>query len=51
MSFARKLKRKGQLNEVNNSWCRKCGAKLGVHKGIVICKKCGAEFGRVSDRI
>lgn len=51
MSLARKLKRREQLSEIRNSYCRKCGYKLVAHKGMVICKKCGAEYGRVSDRI
>lgn len=51
MSFERKLKRKEQLQEIDNSWCRKCGTKLIVRKGVVVCRKCGAEYGRVSDRV
>ena len=51
MSLKRQLKRKQQLQEIGNSYCRKCGSKLYVHKGSVYCKKCGAEYGKVRDRV
>lgn len=51
MSFARQLKRKQQLQEIRNSWCRKCGEKLVVRKGAVRCEKCNAYHGKVSDRV
>ena len=50
MSFNRQLKRKQQVQEIRNSYCRKCGSKLYIHKGMAYCKKCGAEYGKVSDR-
>lgn len=51
MSLARKLKRKQQLQEIRNSYCRKCGSKLVIRKGSVSCKKCGVEYGKVRDRV
>lgn len=51
MSSSRQFKREQQLEEIRRSYCRKCGNKLVVRKGIVSCKKCGAEHGRVSDRV
>lgn len=50
MSFDRKLKRKQQLQEIQNSYCRKCGCNLIVRKGVVHCEKCGAQYGKVRDR-
>jgi uncharacterized Zn finger protein (UPF0148 family) len=51
MSLARQLKRKQQLQEIRNSYCRKCGTRLFTNNGKVICKKCGADYGKVRDRI
>jgi hypothetical protein len=51
MSSDRRLKRKQQLQEIRNSYCRKCGDKLIVTKGDVICKGCGARYGKVRDRV
>ena len=51
MSLVRQLKRKQQLQEIRNSYCRKCGSKLVIRKGKVSCKKCGVEYGKVSDRV
>lgn len=51
MSFARKFERKQQLQEIDNSYCRKCGRKLAVSKGKVHCVKCGEQYGKVGDRI
>lgn len=51
MSITRQFKRNQQLQEIRNSYCRKCGNKLVVRKGIVSCKKCGAEYGKVGDRV
>ena len=51
MSLARQLKRQQQLQEIRNTYCRKCGNKLVVRKGIAVCKKCGTEHGKVGDRV
>lgn len=51
MSYARQMKRKQQIQEIRNSWCRKCGGKLVIRKGKVICKKCETEYGKVRDRV
>lgn len=51
MSSSRQFKRQQQLQEIKNTYCRKCGSRLVVRKGIVSCRKCGAEYGKVSDRI
>ena len=51
MSFARKFKRKQQLQEINKSYCSKCGKKLAVHNGKVSCDKCGNRYGKVGDRV
>ena len=51
MSLARQLKRKQQLQEIHNSYCRKCGSKLVIRKGSVSCRKCGEEYGKVRDRV
>lgn len=50
MSLARQLRRKEQLAEIKRSYCRKCGGKLYVKKGKVVCKACGEPWGKVSDR-
>lgn len=51
MSLARQLKRKQQLQEIRNSYCRKCGNKLKVRNGNVVCEKCNATYGKVRDRV
>lgn len=51
MSLSRQLKRKQQIQEIRNSYCRKCGNKLVVRKGRAVCLKCGGEYGKVSDRV
>lgn len=50
MSIARQLKRKQQLQEIRNSYC-KCGNKLKVRKGKAVCDRCGVEYGKVRDRV
>ena len=50
MSQYRRMKRSQQMQEIRNSWCRKCGCKLIIRRGMVVCKGCGAEYGKVSDR-
>jgi hypothetical protein len=50
MSLERRLKRKAQLQEVRNSYCRKCGEKLIFRKGKVRCIKCDTYYGKVRDR-
>lgn len=50
-NLGRKLKRQQQLQEVRNSYCRKCGTKLSIRKGEVFCRKCGTTYGKVRDRI
>nr|DAJ08063.1 MAG TPA: ribosome, girodazole, girolline, antibiotic complex, 50S [Caudoviricetes sp.] len=51
MSLARQLKRKQQLQEIRYSYCRKCGSRLKVRKGKVVCEKCNIDYGKVSDRV
>lgn len=51
MSIVRRMKRNRQIQEIHNSWCRKCGNRLVVRKGTAVCKKCGAEYGKVRNRI
>lgn len=51
MRIARKMLRKRQMDEIRHSWCVKCGGKLIVRNGDVICKRCEAPHGKVKDRI
>lgn len=50
MGFKRKMRRKDQMAEIRNSYCRKCHIRLSTKNGVVICEKCGRTYGKVSDR-